>query len=267
MGLMGKMGNRTADPGDGEALEPAGDEPGASGVTAASRPSRALSAGEVVRILLIAVFIVGAFFVIRATPWGRDATAGNIDRFRDWLKQWGEWSWIVFLVVGTGVVSIGFPRILLAAIAGALFPLGWGIVLAQIAMTLAAAPGYYYTRFTGRQMAVRRMGNRLQKFDGLIKTHGFTVFLLIRLCPIGNAFLTNCIAGVSGVGFFDFIAATFLGYLPETVIFALLGGSVAGGSVKLWSGVVLLVLFSLGFAWFFKKSAFAAQILSILRKE
>lgn len=232
-----------------------------------ARPSRSLSGGEVLRVLMLAVFIVGAFLLIRATPWGRDATSGNVDRFRDWLKQWGDWSWIAFLVVGTGVVSIGFPRILLAAIAGALFPLGWGIVLAQIAMTLAAAPGYYYTRFTGRQMAVRRMGNRLQKFDGLIKTHGFVVFLLIRLCPIGNAFLTNCIAGVSGVGFGDFIGATFLGYLPETAIFALLGGGLVGGSVKMWTGVTLLVLFSLGFALFFKKSAFAAQILSILREE
>ena len=234
----------------------------------ADRSPRVLSAGEVLRVLMLALFIVGAFVLVRATPWGRDAMSGNVDRFRDWLQQWGRWSSVAFLVVGAGVVSIGFPRILLAAIAGALFPLFWGIVLAQVTMTLAIAPAYYYTRFAGREMAVRRMGNRLQRLDGLVQAHGFTVFLLIRLCPVGNAFLTNCIAGVTGVGFGAFALASFLGYLPETIIFALFGGSFADNSqLHLWVGVVLLVLFSLGFIWFFKKSAFAARILSILREE
>lgn len=206
--------------------------------------------------------------LLKITPWGRDAALGNIWHFRSWLARWGGWSWIMFLLIGTALVSIGFPRIALAGVAGAMFNIYWGILLAQLATTLAAAPGYYYAHFWGRDLAMRKMGNRLQHLDGMLENHGLKVFLLIRLCPVGNAFLTNCIAGVSAVRFSDFMLATFLGYLPETIIFALLGGSFAGNyDLRLWSSIGLLILFTLGFIWFFKKSAFAAKIQSIMREE
>lgn len=232
-------------------------------------PGRTFSGGELVRVALLAAFVLGAMLFLRYTPWGQSLKSHleNAGRFRQWLAQWGHWSWLVTLLVGTAAISVGFPRIAFSGLAGALCGVVWGTVLAQVATTLAAAPSFYYTRFIGREMAVRRMGNRLQRFDGLIRERGFMVFLLIRICPVGNAFVTSCLAGVSGVRFRDYIAASFLGFLPETFIFALLGGGFGAASqLKLWSSIALLALFSLGFAWYFKKSAFAAQIVNIMRE-
>jgi uncharacterized membrane protein YdjX (TVP38/TMEM64 family) len=222
---------------------------------------------EVVRVVLVAAFILGAMYIIHATPWGRNLAFRNVERFRNWLDQWGDWGWIMFLLVGTGLITAGFPRIVLSAVAGAMFGLILGIFLAQIATVLGAIFNYCYIRFLGREMAMRRMGNRLQKLDGLLKEHGFMVLLLVRLCPIGNAFLTNCIAGVSAIGFWSFVFSSFLGFLPETIIFALLGsGFSANFQLRLLSSVFLFIIFSIGFIFFFKKSMFASKLYQILRE-
>jgi uncharacterized membrane protein YdjX (TVP38/TMEM64 family) len=229
--------------------------------------ARTWKRNEVLRVLLLAGFMLGAMVTIHYLR-GRDSTLGNVDRLRQWVGQWGHWSWFMFLAVGTGLVSVGFPRIALAAVAGALFNIWWGIVLAQVATSLAAAPGFYYARFIGRNVVARKMGRRLQRLDGLLREHGLMVLLLIRLCPVGNAFITGCIAGVSAIRFGDYMLASFLGFLPETIIFALLGqGLAADVPLRLTLGVVLFVLFSLGFGWYYKKSAFAAQIIAIMREE
>jgi len=51
--------------------------------------------------------------------------------------------------------------------------------------------------------------------------------LLIRFLPFGSNLVTNLAAGVSRVPAFPFFAGSAIGYLPQTVVFALLGSGVA----------------------------------------
>ena len=104
---------------------------------------------------------------------------------------------------------------MLAAIAGTMFDIVTGVILAQAATTLASIPAFYYTHIVGRELVVRRMGPRLKQFDELLKNRGFHVLLLIRLCPVGNAFITSCVAGVSAIPLRVFIVSSFLGFLPQ----------------------------------------------------
>ena len=50
--------------------------------------------------------------------------------------------------------------------------------------------------------------------------------LTLRLLPVGNNLVLNLLAGVSTLSVGPFLAALVLGYVPQTVIFALLGGGV-----------------------------------------
>ena len=50
--------------------------------------------------------------------------------------------------------------------------------------------------------------------------------LLIRLLPVGSNLLTNIMAGVTSVSSVSFISGSVIGYIPQTLIFSLLGSGV-----------------------------------------
>ena len=236
---------------------------GAAPATTA-KPRSAL--GDVLRVLSLAAFFIAATWLLTITPWGRGAILEKAARLQQWLAQWGAWAWLVYVVVGTGLVSIGFPRLALAAVGGAMFGVVLGALWSQVAMTLAIIPPFLYSRRMGREMVARRMGRRLQRFDELLGQHGFMVVLLIRLCPVGNNFLTNYVAGVTAVPLATFVAASFLGYLPESFIFALMGSGLADDPRLLWGGALLMAALSLFFIWYFRRSKEGAKIVQAMRE-
>ena len=143
-----------------------------------------------------------------------------------------------------------------------------GTLWSQVAVTLAIMAPFLYSRHLGRDLVARRMGRRLQRFDELLGQHGFMVVMLIRLCPVGNNFLTNYLAGVTAVPLGTFLAASFVGYLPQSFIFALLGSGLADHpQLRLWGGAILLAAFSLFFIWYFRRSKEGAKILAAMRAE
>ena len=74
----------------------------------------------------------------------------------------------------------------------------------------------------------------------------FWATLSLRLLPIGSNILLNLLAGVSGIAAPPFLAATLLGYVPQTIIFALLGGGVQVGHAAQVALAVILFAASLG---------------------
>jgi uncharacterized membrane protein YdjX (TVP38/TMEM64 family) len=218
--------------------------------------------------LLLAGFLILSTWLLTLMPWSQGKTSDKVAHLQQWLAQWGGWPWLAFAVVGTGLVSIGFPRIVLSAVGGAMFGVVLGTLWSQVAMTLAILAPFLYSRHLGRELVARRMGRRLQRFDDLLGQHGFMVVLLIRLCPVGNNFLTNYLAGVTVIPLGTFLAASFVGYLPESFIFALLGSGLADHpQLRLWGGALLLAVFSLFFIWYFRRSKEGAKILAAMRAE
>ena len=241
----------------------------ASGGTKPAAPAPPRSAlGDVWRVLLLAGFLIVSTWLMTLTPWGRGATADKVAHLQQWLAHWKGWAWLAFALVGTGLVSIGLPRIVLAAVGGAMFGVVLGTLWSQVAMTLAILAPFLYSRHLGRDLVARRMGRRLQRFDDLLGQHGFMVVLLIRLCPVGNNFLTNYLAGVTAIPLRTFLTASFVGYLPESFIFALLGSGLADHpQLRLWGGAILLAVFSLFFIWYFRRSKEGTKILAAMRSE
>jgi len=241
----------------------------ASGATVAAAPAPPRSAwSDVWRVLLLAGFLILSTWLLSLIPWSHGKTSDKVADLQQWLAHWRGWAWLAFAVAGTGLVSIGLPRIILSAVGGAMFGVVFGTLWSQVAVTLAILAPFLYSRHLGRDLVARRMGRRLQRFDDLLGEHGFMVVLLIRLCPVGNNFLTNYLAGVTAIPLGTFLAASFLGYLPESLIFALLGSGLADHPrLRLWGGAILLAVFSLFFIWYFRRSKLGTKILAAMRAE
>ncbi|MFQ3622569.1 MAG: VTT domain-containing protein, partial [Acetobacteraceae bacterium] len=115
-----------------------------------------------------------------------------------------------------------------------------GTQLALSAMILGCAASFFYARLIGRDWARRRISGRLARLDRFLAENPFTATLTMRLLPVGNNLALNLLAGLSGVAAVPFLAASAVGYLPQTVVFALLGKGVrVDGVVQIALGAAL----------------------------
>ena len=71
-----------------------------------------------------------------------------------------------------------------------------------------------------------RFGRRLRPLRDALAESPFDTTLALRLLPVGNNLALNLLAGMAGIAAAPFLAASAIGYLPQTLVFALLGKGV-----------------------------------------
>lgn len=133
---------------------------------------------------------------------------------------------LLFLLMGGLFTAIGLPRQIIAFLGGYAFGLTLGTLLGALAALLGCGLSFAYARLFGKNLLRARLGERAGRFDRFIHDHPFSMTVLVRLLPIGNNLLTNLAAGISSIRPAYFLSGTFLGYLPQTLVFALVGSGV-----------------------------------------
>lgn len=131
-----------------------------------------------------------------------------------------------FLLVAAAACAVGVPRQVVAYAAGLGFGTWAGCALALLAELAGCAADFLWARLVARDWAARRIRGRLARLDDRLRRHPFGATLTLRLLPVGSNILLNLLAGVSAVAMGPFMLASAIGYVPQTVVFALLGGGV-----------------------------------------
>ena len=171
----------------------------------------------------------------------------------DGIAAMGQSGPAAFLVGSAIACAVGIPRQMVAYSGGLAFGFWLGSALALVAEGIGCAATLFWARMVARKWAAHwlsRSGNgRVDRLHRFLVANAFTATLTLRLLPVGNNLLLNLLAGVSGVAAGPFIVASMLGYVPQTAVFALLGGGVrvsegaqVGLAVALFAGSVLLGL-------------------------
>ncbi|MFP5410540.1 MAG: TVP38/TMEM64 family protein [Gammaproteobacteria bacterium] len=133
---------------------------------------------------------------------------------------------LLFLLVGGVFISIGLPRQIMAFLGGYAFNITLGTLFGALAALLGCMLAFAYARFLGKDLLRARLGERVARFDRFVHDHPVSMTVLIRLLPVGSNLATNLAAGISSIRARHFFAGTFVGYLPQTVVFALVGSGV-----------------------------------------
>ncbi len=133
---------------------------------------------------------------------------------------------LLFLAMGALFTAVGLPRQVIAFLAGYAFGLVSGTLLGTLATLLGSLTTFVYARLFGRSVLRARLGKRAARFDRFIGKHPFSMTLLIRILPVGSNVLTNLAAGISSARLLPFLAASFVGFLPQTLVFALVGSGI-----------------------------------------
>ena len=159
------------------------------------------------------------------------------------LESKGLAGMLLFLIVGTLATSIGLPRQMVAFIGG----IAYGVVTGVLFSLCAAIIGCYLTVNLSRWLFAATVAQRYPKviaqLQSFLKQDIFMKVLVLRLQPLGTNLLTNVCVGFTAIPIKVFLAASAVGYIPQMLVFALLGSGIrVGSNVQLMLSAVLLVI-------------------------
>ena len=157
------------------------------------------------------------------------------------IRDQGARGELLFVVVCSLLGSIGLARQLIAFLGGYAFGVVWGFTLAMLAVVVACITTFTISRFLLRNFLLQRFSERIRRVDSFLQENTFTMALLIRLLPLGSNWMANVAAGVSGVRSLPFFLGSALGYVPQMLIFSLVG---SGARVdRFWQIAIAMVMF------------------------
>jgi uncharacterized membrane protein YdjX (TVP38/TMEM64 family) len=196
------------------------------------------------RLLLKGLLLMASLLAI---GWAVEASglSGHLDS--QWvdssIRGKGSSGWLIYAGIGALAVALGAPRQAVCFLGGYAFGLGLGVVLAEAASIISCIVVFFYSRLFARDLVRHRFAERLDRLDAFLQDHPLSMTVLVRFLPVGSNLLTTMVAGVSSVRPLPFIAGSLIGYLPQTVIFVLLGSGIH--VQPFWRTTVSVVLFLL----------------------
>ena len=192
------------------------------------------------RGLLLIASLAALGFLFKTTPLGDFLDTAWIDSE---VRGKGLAGSILFVAAGAVFTGVGLPRQVLSFLGGYAFGFMAGTALALLSTVAGCVGAFYYARFLGRQPVLAKFPRRIGKIDDFLSDNPLSMTLLIRLLPVGSNLVVNLGAGVSGIGAASFLAASVIGYLPQTMVFTLLGSGInVEPSFRISLSVVLFVV-------------------------
>lgn len=191
------------------------------------------------------VLMAGGLIAV-ATALPLLGAASAQDTLANLVAQGGVEGPALFLLLATFLVAIGLPRQIPSFVAGFAFGPWYGIAIALVAQVLACSLDFIWARAVGQSFVRRRFGATLAKVDATLSAQPFLATLTLRLLPVGSNILLNLAAGLSSVRLLPFLSASAIGFVPQTVIFAVFGqGSAPSHAHMLVLGGVMFAVSAL----------------------
>lgn len=156
-----------------------------------------------------------------------------------WLEHLSDSHWVAEYVRQSGPVALlwlsfsgvvftaaGGPRQLLAFVFGYTLGAWSGALLATLVTGIGAALCFMVARTMLRESVQQRFGGALQRLQRLFRERTASTILVIRLLPVGSNLVTNILAGSTDARLLPFVCGSLIGYLPQMLVFGLLGSGI-----------------------------------------
>ncbi|MAN58211.1 MAG: hypothetical protein CMC08_00050 [Flavobacteriaceae bacterium] len=204
--------------------------------------------------------LVGGYFIFPTFQQSvQDAwqilTSGDPRQIRDWVEGFG---WLGPLVVNIAMVVQMFlivvPTIALMVVSILAYGPIWGSLLVFVAVYLASSVGYVIGHYFGEDLVDSLLGPKTTgKIESFIEDYGFWAVVITRINPFLSNDAISFVAGILGMGYWRFMAATMAGIFPLVFFIAVLGQSTDSlKSGLLWGSLISLVIFG-GYIYWDKK--------------
>lgn len=167
-----------------------------------------------VRVVILLLFIVGVVVLATSTSFGEYL---NEEQISFWLAEFRQAWWSPVLLIGLYLLTpFGMPASPLL-VAGSTFGPLYGSILNITGLFFAALVSYFVAKQLGREFIVHMTGNRLRRAERYLSRFGFWPLVQTRFLPF-PASIVNFGAALAGVPIRLFLFASFIGFIPSTVI-------------------------------------------------
>ena len=162
-------------------------------------------------------------------------------------------------VVGTVLLV---PGSVLTFAGGLAFGLGIGFPLVMVSATIGATRAFLVARYLVHNKVESLMQERpkFKAIQSAVGEGGWKVVALLRLSPVLPFNLTNYFYGITDLKLLEYVAATFVGIMPGTLLYVYLGAAgkaASGGGVSTleWGFFALGLVATVAVAVFVTKKA------------
>ena len=147
-----------------------------------------------------------------------------------------------FFVLYVLLATLSVPGISVFTVAaGAVFGLGWGVLLVSFASTVGATLSFWLSRYLLADWLRARMGPRVMAVRAHVEREGAFYLLSLRLMPVVPFGVINLLMGLTAMRSRTFYAVSQIGMLASTVVFVSAGqqlGSIQNASEALQPGML-----------------------------
>ncbi len=189
-------------------------------------------------IILAIIALVASFFVFDLDRWltleGMQAGLGQFETWRQARPILLAGGYFLIYVIVTALSLPGAAVMTLAG--GALFGLGWGLLLVSFASSLGATLAFLVSRYLLRDAVQRRFGDRLRAINEGVEKDGAFYLFTLRLVPVFPFFLINLLMGLTPIRAGTFYWVSQLGMLAGTAVYVNAGTQLA--ALQTLSGIL-----------------------------
>ncbi|MBA3563027.1 MAG: TVP38/TMEM64 family protein [Gammaproteobacteria bacterium] len=177
---------------------------------------------------IVVLALAAAWYFLPVEEWAA--------AFDQWIQQLGVWGGVVFAAVYVLATVLVMPAWPLTVVAGLAYGVAIGFPLVLVSATVGATLAFLVARYLLRQQVEKKLGERnlFRAVDRAISDKGWRVVGLLRLSPVVPFNLQNYLYGITGIRFWHYVAATFIGMMPGTLMYVYFGAAgmaaVGGGS-------------------------------------
>jgi dihydrolipoamide dehydrogenase len=126
-------------------------------------------------------------------------------------------AFFIFYIVAT---AMSFPgATILTLLGGAIFGLGYGLLLVSFASTIGATLAFLFSRTILRESVQKRFGDKLKTFNEGVEKEGAFYLFTLRLVPIFPFFLINMVMGLTSMKAGTYFIVSQLGMLIGTAVY------------------------------------------------
>ncbi len=146
-----------------------------------------------------------------------------VGEIRSYFGRTGCWGPAAFIVAYAALTLAPVPKNVLSVAAGLIFGLGGGVTVVYAGAMLGSVAAFWLGRWLGREAVERFTGTRVEKVDRLLRRRGMAAIIGVRLVPVLPFTAINYAAGLTSLGWWQYLLGTAIGILPGTVSFVALG--------------------------------------------
>ncbi|CEP37714.1 MULTISPECIES: FAD-dependent oxidoreductase [unclassified Halomonas] len=192
------------------------------------------------RLIIAALLItaIGVFFLSGAHQW---FTLETLKAYQsDFQAAFNQHPWQVaglFFAVYVSMTALSLPgATLLTLLGGALFGLGWGLLIISFASTMGATLAFLLSRFLFQKPIERRFPRQFSSVNRGVERDGALYLFTLRLVPVFPFFMINLVMGLTRIKTLTFYWVSQVAMLPGTAIYVNAGGQL--GDLESLGGIL-----------------------------